>query len=151
MRKSELIFVLFLVAAVSILLFESKNYFSLAKQFPQLVGGFTLILLVLDLGIGFWKTARDKRLGKEPEPVPAPSAFQMKRWLILGVCLTAYLILLPLIGFVIATSALMLSMLWFFSIRRPLILVGYTGLTVGIIYGVFVELLYVPLPTGTLW
>ncbi len=151
MKKGELIFVLFLRMAVSILLFVSRGYYSLAKQFPQLVGGVTLIFLLWDLAVGFWKRKKEKDSGEAPEKKPGPSAFVKKRWLVLGICLTVYVLLMPTFGFLLMTALLISSLLWFFDVRKPLTIVIYTVVTVGIIYGVFAKLLYVPLPTGTIW
>lgn len=150
MKTSELVFVFILLAADSVLLFVSQDYHPLAKKLPQLVGGLIWILLAWELFIGLRKkkheTIEDREGSKD-----TPSPFVIKRWLTLGICLLGYVIFLPKVGFLIMTSLLLLSMLWFFSVRRPLTLILYTGFIVGGIYGVFAKLLYVPLPTGTWW
>jgi len=151
MKKGEMIFVLFLLMAVSILLFVSRDYYSLAKQFPQLVGGVTVIFLLWDLAVGFWKGKKERDSGEVTEKKPGPSAFVIKRWLILGISLTIYVLLMPTFGFLLVTILLIASLLWFFGVRKPLTIVIYTVVTVGTIYGVFAKVLYVPLPPGTIW
>jgi hypothetical protein len=71
--------------------------------------------------------------------------------LTLGIGLLVYVIFLPKLGFLIMTTLLILSILWFFNVRHPVTLILYTGICVGVVYGVFVKLLYVPLPAGTWW
>ena len=137
-----------LILAISLLLFVSRDYYALAKEFPQLVGGVTLILLFWEMGVGLWR--RKKEAGKKDEK-EKPSAFVIKRWLTLAISLLIYVILLPKAGFVVMTSLLLLAILWFFNVRQPLVLILYTGGIVGVIYGVFARLLYVPLPPGTWW
>ena len=150
MKTGGLIFVGALILSISVLLFVSQDYHALAKKFPQLVGGVTLMLLLWEMGIGLWnrKQEAQKKDKKEKEK---PSAFVIKRWLTLGISLLVYVILLPKAGFVVMTSLLLLSILWFFNVRQPLVLILYTGGIVGVIYGVFARLLYVPLPPGTWW
>jgi hydrogenase/urease accessory protein HupE len=150
MKTGGLVFVFLLIVAVSVLLYVSQDYHSLAKKLPQLVGGVTLILLLWEFGIGLWKKKRQADEKKESVK-DMPSPFVIKRWLTLGISLLVYVILLPRIGFLIMTSLLLVSMLWFFNVRRPLTVIIYTGVIVGVIYGVFARLLYVPLPAGTWW
>jgi len=150
MKKGGLIFTLFLFGAVSVLLYVSKDYFPLARKLPQLVGTLTLILLAWELGAGLRKRGQAARQGVVEEK-KRPSPFMIKRWLTLAVSLLAYVLLLPKLGFPVMTSLLMLAILWFFDVRKPLVLVVYTALSVGVVYGVFARLLYVPLPAGTWW
>ena len=150
MKTGGLVFNLFLFAAVSVLLYMSRDYFPLSRKLPQLVGGVTLILLAWELGLGLWKRKQAAAQGRE-QMKERPSAFVVKRWLTLAISLLAYVILLPKLGFLLMTSLLMLSILWFFNVRTPLVLVGYTAVSVGAVYVVFAKLLYVPLPAGTWW
>lgn len=133
------------------MIYESRDYFRLAKQLPQLVGGVTLFLLAWDLVVGLWKSGKKTDEADEPQPDSASNTFKIKRWLALGISLAVYVLLLPAVGFVIMTTLLILSLLWFFNVRQPVTMIAYTGATVGVIYGVFAKLLYVPLPAGTLW
>lgn len=150
MKKGGFVFSFLLFAAIAVLLFESRDYYALSRKLPQLVGGLALILLAWELGVGFWK--RKQAIAVETDPAPErPSPFKIKRWLTLGISLSAYVIFMPKLGFLLMTSLLMLSILWFFNVRHPLTLILYTGLSVGIVYGVFVKLLYVPLPAGSWW
>ncbi len=150
MKTGGLVFVFLLIVAVSVLLYVSQDYHSLAKKLPQLVGGVTLFLLVWELGVGLWKK-RQQADGKSESVKEMPSPFVIKRWLTLGISLLVYVIFLPKIGFLIMTALLLLAMLWFFDVRRPLTMILYTGIIVGVIYGVFAKLLYVPLPAGSWW
>lgn len=150
MKTGGLIFVAALILAIAVLLFVSQDYHPLAKKFPQLVGAMTLILLLWEMGDGLWKRRR-QAAQKDKEESKKPSSFVIKRWLTLGISLLVYVILLPKAGFVVMTAMLILSILWFFKVRNPLVLIFYTGGIVGVIYGVFAKLLYVPLPPGTWW
>lgn len=150
MKTGGILFGVFLMVAVSVLLFVSREYHPLAKKLPQLVGFVVLALLAWDLGISFWqKKRRENR--DEARTREKPTPFVIKRWLTLGISLTAYVLLLPRLGFLVMTSLLMISQLWFFNVRRPVVVIAYTAVTVGIIYGVFARVLYVPLPAGTWW
>ena len=150
MKTGGLVFNLFLFGAVLVLLYMSRDYFPLSRKMPQLVGGLTLMLLAWELGLGLWKrkqaAAQDSEQKKE-----WPSAFIIKRWLALAISLLVYVILLPKLGFLVMTSLMMLSILWFFNVRKPLVLVVYISVSVGVVYVVFAKLLYVPLPAGTWW
>ena len=150
MKTGGLVFNFFLFGAVSVLLFMSRDYYPMSRKLPQLVGGLALILLAWELGLGLWKRKQaDAQGGAQKKE--RPSAFVVKRWLTLAVSLLVYVILLPKLGFLVMTSLLMLSILWFFNARTPLVLVVYTALSVGVVYVVFAKLLYVPLPAGTWW
>ena len=150
MKTGGLVFNLFLFGAVLILIYVSRDYYPMSRKLPQMVGGLTLILLAWELGLGLWKRKQAAApVGEQKKD--RPNAFIVKRWLTLAVSLLVYIILLPKLGFLVMTSLLMLSILWFFNVRKPLVLVVYTGLSVGIVYGVFAKLLYVPLPAGTWW
>jgi len=150
MKTGGFIFVGALILSISVLLIVSQDYHALAKKFPQLVGGVTLILLLWEMGIGLWRRKQEADKGPKKE-AEKPSAFVIKRWLTLGISLLVYVIFLPKAGFLVMTSLLLLAILWFFNVRRPLVLILYTGGIVGVIYGVFAKLLYVPLPPGTWW
>ena len=52
MKTGGLVFLGVLILAISVLLFVSRDYYALAKEFPQLVGGVTLILLLWEMGSG---------------------------------------------------------------------------------------------------
>jgi len=150
MKTGGMIFNLFLFGAVSVLLYMSQDYYPTSRKMPQLVGGVTLILLAWELGLGFWKRKKSVKpeAGQQKE---GPGPFVIKRWLTLGISLLIYVIMLPKLGFLVMTSLLILSILWFFNVRRPLVLILYTAVSVGVVYGVFAKLLYVPLPAGTWW
>lgn len=150
MKTGGLVFNLFLFGAVSVLLYMSKDYFPLSRKLPQLVGGLALVLLAWELGLGLWKRKQAAAQGGEQKK-ERPSAFVVKRWLTLAISLLVYVILLPKLGFLLMTSLLMLSILWFFNARTPLVLVVYTAVSVGVVYVVFAKLLYVPLPAGAWW
>jgi hypothetical protein len=150
MKTGGLIFNLLLFGAISVLLYMSRDYFELSRKLPQLVGGLALILLSWELGLGLWKRKQAAAQGGEQKKERL-SAFIVKRWLTLAISLLVYVILLSKLGFLLMTSLLMLSILWFFDVRKPLVLVVYTAVSVGVVYGIFAKLLYVPLPAGTWW
>jgi len=151
-QKQEFIFVFLIFALVLFMLIVSHDYHPLAKQFPQLVAGVVLILLVWELVVMILRRGEKKEAPKKNELFEElPRKTLIKRWLAIGLSLAAYVLLLPTLGFVVMTSLLILSLLWFFEIRRPFLLLLYTGFTVGMLYMVFVKILYVPLPSGVLW
>ena len=55
MKTGALVFNLFLLGAVSVLLYVSRDYFELSRKLPQLVGAVAFILLAWELGLGVWK------------------------------------------------------------------------------------------------
>jgi hypothetical protein len=61
-----------------------------------------------------------------------------------------YVVLLPLVGYLVATPIFIALVLWLFSVRRPWLLVGVSlGFTVSVSL-IFVLFLHVRLPTGLL-
>lgn len=150
-QKHELIFVFLIFAFVLFMFLVSQGYHPMAKQFPQLVAGLILILLVWELVVMIFRRGGEKAPKKSQLFQRLPRKILIKRWLAIGLSLVVYVLLLPKLGFVVMTSLFMLSLLWFLDIKRPLLLVLYTGLTVGLLYVIFVKILLVPLPSGTLW
>ena len=150
MSNERLVFVSALFGFVLFILIISYSYDPIARDFPQLVAGVTLILLGWDLALGLWKRKKGFIVKKEQER-RLPRSVLVRRWLAVGLSLAVYVIFLPKVGFLVMTALLILSLLWFFDQRRPLTLVLYTSLTVGTLYVVFVRLMFVPLPHGTWW
>jgi len=150
MKKDRLLFVALLFVFMLILLILSQGYHPVARQLPRLVCLVTLVLLGYDLLAGL--------VGRSPEPAKKspgieklPRPVLVKRWITIITGLLSYVVFLPHLGFLVMTSLFILVLLWVFNERRASVLVLYTGLTVGILYLVFIKLFFVPLPMGDLW
>lgn len=64
---------------------------------------------------------------------------------------TAYLLLLPVLGFIVSTVLLNLGLLLLFRVRSPLMLAVFPPVMTAAVYLLFQRLLYVPLPRGLLF
>jgi putative tricarboxylic transport membrane protein len=142
-----------IVLAISILFyFNTKTLAAPADIFPKVVIGFffglgTLLLL---------KTIFFKKYGKETEDEKESeeAVDQKRRWVSI-VCLLAYIIIFPIVGFYV-TSAIFLTLISVYLRGEKQGFIGYlkpfmiSCIVMVILYGTFNVFLKVPIPTGLL-
>ncbi len=140
------------ILGIFLIVFAACVY-AAAQQLPSV----TTNLPVVDSG--FFPTALSWLLGIlgawiffEKGPQPGASSTDSLRRALPRVCLTlgllaVYVAAIPKIGFEIATGLFLAVSMWLLGMRRPGWLVALPVLMPLAIYGLFVKLMYVPLPS----
>jgi len=106
--------------------------------FPILVAIALIVLVLLML----W----ENRTTTDNKPVVDIKSPDFHRAVFVVLALVAYIILLPLLGFLIATPLGLLGIMLIVNRQAVLMKLLATGLATGALYGVFHTLLQVPLP-----
>ena len=71
--------------------------------------------------------------------------------LYISLLMLVYSLALPLVGFLISTGVLLLGGIYLMGYRRHILAFTVTGIILGVMYGVFIRVLSVPLPMGTMF
>ena len=62
----------------------------------------------------------------------------------------AYIVIMPLIGFVVTTALFLAALAYYLGLRKPVPLLSFTAVYVAVVYGIFVAWLNIRLPAGLL-
>jgi hypothetical protein len=65
--------------------------------------------------------------------------------------MTSYILLIPFLGYMLASLLYMPAAMWLLKYRRPVVIVALTAGWLAFSEFVFRQMLYVDLPTGVLW
>ena len=130
---------------------QIENYKNVGAEFwPQKI----LILLIILMGyiliVKIMEFARERKNAPSAMDRLTPEFINGSlRFLAALAIMVAYVYMLKLVGFIIASPLLVAGMILFISPeRKKLIPAGVAGITV-VVYVVFVKLLMIPLPRGT--
>lgn len=134
-------------------LVQAKEFPERAALFPYLILGLILFFSVLLLINGIRKTTMRKK------NIDVPSAddeerltFEMiKMPVLLLVTVTAYVVLINILGFFVSTALFMIGILYLLKLRSLKTYVLTISFMLLFIYLLFVKLLHVFLPTGLLF
>ena len=145
------IFPVILLIFVSVLLVESLSYPARNKQFPQLIGGITLILLVLEIASKIIKTVAKAKDSKETA-VEAPEEIRTRRkkFATLSIAMGGYVGLIFVIGH-FASSVVFLLVTPFITglnlkkdYLKVLIMVAIMTLVVYLLFVRFLQVRFIP-------
>lgn len=109
--------------------------------------GYPRVLATLLLLLGIWNViadVRDRALGDEPDPEYGRLvAWRVVVFIVLvGLCIW----LVTPIGFYPAAGLMIIGGLWILGVRKPVLLIGFPLVLVGLGYVLFTMLLGLPLP-----
>lgn len=124
--------------------YASGTPISNAALYPRLLAGLLLVLLAMQV-VSDLRSDREKAPG---EPAAAPDRSGQTIYAALG--MVAYVALLPVLGFLLATTVFVLALLLVLGDRKPVTLIALSlGITLGCL-AVFQGLFNVNLPRGLL-
>lgn len=136
--------VLAIIACISIfMLVSSRDLRLLGRLFPQLIAGLTLLMCLVQGFLLLRKNGQPAAGGKKKKP-----ANNLKNHYSVVVIGFVYLILLPFVGFILTTIALLVAVPRYLGYTNNKVVWTIALLSTGIFYYVFKTLFYVPLPQG---
>lgn len=148
-RPGELVFALLIVVFSVGALWQSYSISGFSGKttpgvFPMIASGVMVISGVVVL-------MSATQLPAPPEGAPGFLAeiLTLRHMVVIGLVL-AYVLLMPLIGFVASSAVFLFCSFQFLWRKNPLLMLALTGVTLAIIYVVFREVFQVVLPQGIL-
>ena len=148
-RPGELVFALLIVVFSVAALWQSYSISGFSGKttpgvFPMIASGVMVISGVVVL-------MSATQLPTPPEGTPGFLAeiLTLRHMVVIGLVL-AYVLLMPLIGFVASSAVFLFCSFQFLWRKNPLLMLALTGVTLVIIYVVFREVFQVVLPQGIL-
>ena len=148
-RPGELVFALLIVVFSVAALWQSYSISGFSGKttpgvFPMIASGVMVISGVVVL-------MSATQLPAPPEGAPGFLAeiLTQRHMVVIGLVL-AYVLLMPLIGFVASSAVFLFCSFQFLWRKNPLLMLALTGVTLVIIYVVFREVFQVVLPQGIL-
>jgi|TARA_Y100000385_G_scaffold92983_1_gene96010 hypothetical protein len=148
-RPGELVFALLIVVFSVAALWQSYSISGFSGKttpgvFPMIASGVMVISGVVVL-------MSATQLPAPPEGAPGFLAeiLTLRHMVVIGLVL-AYVLLMPLIGFVASSAVFLFCSFQFLWRKNPLLMLALTGVTLVIIYVVFREVFQVVLPQGIL-
>ena len=148
-RPGELVFALLIVVFSVAALWQSYSISGFSGKttpgvFPMIASGVMVISGVVVL-------MSATQLPTPPEGAPGFLAeiLTLRHIVVIGLVL-AYVLLMPLIGFVASSAVFLFCSFQFLWRKNPLLMLALTGVTLVIIYVVFREVFQVVLPQGIL-
>ena len=121
-----------------------------AIRYPFVVTCVAVIFIVWNLALSVVQFRRKLREeGDEGVAVDLSFGMSGRKWIVVGVTIL-YLLLLPVVGYLVMTTLYIVGLCLLLGIRSPVIITFYTVILVGVLYGIFGMWLHVSLPTGFL-
>jgi putative tricarboxylic transport membrane protein len=155
MKKGEIIFCVGCIVFFGFMLFETFEL--LGQGRPGEVGSglwpFAALLVCLVLSILMLLSNLRAAKSAEPSPELSPEALAEKRRARTTVglsiaCFLAYIVVMPLVGFVLATFFYILAFAFILGERRGWVLLGSPPVITAVIMGVFAKFITIPFPKG---
>ena len=148
--RGDLIIALSLVPVLLIFISQLGGITPVARKYPLVVitGSFIMIAIVSIQAIyQSRKVASEAEQQSETPQKPSSTL----RIVVYSVSILAYVLLLDLVGYFIATIAFMVFSLMFQKMNRKILLVAFPLIFSVILYLIFSKLLYVTLPNGLIF
>ncbi len=134
--------VLGIIACLSIfMLVSSRDFRTLGKLFPQIISGLALVMCIVQAYLTKTKS------GEPPKKSKKPANNLKNHYAVVGIGVL-YLILLPFLGFILASIAMLVSVPLFLGYRNQKVIWSIAIISTCVFYYVFKTLFYVPLPQG---
>lgn len=155
MKKGEIIFCVGCIAFFGFMLFETFEL--LGQGRPGEVGSglwpFAALLACLVLSILMLLSNLRAAKSAEAAPAQSPEALAEKKRARITValsiaCFLAYIVVMPLIGFILATFFYILVFAFVLGERRRWVLFGSPPAITAVIMGVFAKFITIPFPKG---
>lgn len=148
-RPGELVFALLIVVFSVAAFWQSYGISGFSGKttpgvFPMIASGVMVMSGVVIL-------ISATRLPAPPEGSPGflAEVLTLRHMVVIGLVL-AYVLLMPLVGFVASSAVFLFCAFQFLWRKNPLLMLALTGVTLVIIYVIFREVFQVVLPQGTL-
>ena len=130
-------------------------YWASARTLPAASGTWSNVLLMLLVPLFIWnfinsviefrKTVRSDK--PESEKWNCTLGLSKSKIVVVIVALV-YVLMLPILGFVIATLIFLAGLAFFLGIRKPIRIIAFSVVYTVVLYAIFVEWLSVALPKG---
>ena len=155
MKKGEIIFCVGCIVFFGFMLFETFEL--LGQGRPGEVGSglwpFVSLLVCLVLSILLLLSNLRAAKSAEPSPERSPEALAEKRRARTTVglsiaCFLAYIVVIPVVGFILATFFYILAFAFILGERRRWVLLGSPPVITAVIMGVFAKFITIPFPKG---
>ncbi|NNE89656.1 MAG: tripartite tricarboxylate transporter TctB family protein [Silicimonas sp.] len=148
-RPGELVFALLIVVFSVAAFWQSYGISGFSGKTTP--GVFPMIASSVMVISGFVILISATRLPAPPKGAPGflAEVLTLRHMVVIGLVL-AYVLLMPLIGFVASSAVFLFCAFQFLWRKNPLLMLALTGVTLVIIYVVFREVFQVVLPQGTL-
>jgi putative tricarboxylic transport membrane protein len=155
MKKGEIIFCVGCIVFFGFMLFETFEL--LGQGRPGEVGSglwpFVSLLVCLVLSIMLLlSNLRAARSAAAPEaPTPETAAERRRARTTVGLsiaCFLAYIVVIPVVGFILATFFYILAFAFILGERRRWVLLGSPPVITAVIMGVFAKFITIPFPKG---
>ena len=148
-RPGELVFALLIVVFSVGALWQSYSISGFSGKttpgvFPMIASGVMVIS-----GVVVLMSATQRPAPPEGAPGFLAEILTLRHMVVIGLVL-AYVLLMPLIGFVASSAVFLFCSFQFLWRKNPLLMLALTGVTLVIIYVVFREVFQVVLPQGIL-
>ena len=118
---------------------------------PLLSLGVTTILSLIWLIGNLRRYSREKKEAVEERPAPETVAVKragQKKIALCSLCLLAYIIITPLIGFILSTVLFILTFVLALEEKRRLVLIISPPLITAVVFLIFAKFIMMPLPKG---
>lgn len=138
---------------IEVLGYSKKNQYLIKPVFIAMV---ILFLINTVTDVLEWKKEQRQIQGAEKGDVRRPSVMEAEekrtllRSLLVVLSMAAYIIVMPYLGFVISTVALVVFLLALMQVRQPLPMILLPLILTGILFAAFKIGLHIPLPAGFL-
>jgi putative tricarboxylic transport membrane protein len=157
MKKGEIVLSAVCLVFFSFMFYESLELRGVGRYgevgsgfWPLLSLGFSVILSLAWLITNLRKYSREKqKTGETPAPENAAEAWSRRKKVGLSlVCLLCYIIIIPLIGFLLSTVLFILAFILALDERRKTVLIISPLLITAAVIVVFAKFITMPLPKG---
>lgn len=158
MKKGEIFLSAVCLAFFSFMLYEALELRGVGRFgevgsgfWPILSLGVSTILSLIWLITNLRKYSREK--GKGTEAPPAPEAMvevwrRRRKIAVCSICLLAYIIIMPWIGFILSTILFILAFVLALEEKRKLVLMISPLMITAVIIIIFAKFITIPLPRG---
>lgn len=144
------IFTLFSIVFIVLYWMQAASLPRTAIRYPFVVTCVAVVFIVWNLALSVVQFRRKLREeGEEGVAVNLFFGLTRLRWIVIGATLL-YVLLIPVVGYVVTTTVYMAGLCLLLGIRKPVTVTLYTVILVGLLYAIFGLWLRVSLPAGFL-
>ena len=155
MKKGEIIFAAGCIVFFGVMLFETFDLLGQGRPGEVGSGFWPFAALIISLVLSVLLLLSNLRTVKSAEPAPmqSPEAQAEKKRARITValsiaCFLAYIVVMPLVGFILATLFYILVFAFVLGERRRWVLLGSPPVITAVIMGVFAKFITIPFPKG---
>lgn len=123
--------------------------------------GFQNILLVVPVSVLIvfvgaliiYRDLKKEKSNQDSTDRKPPTVSSVKKEIFVFALVATYLVVFEKLGFILSTFLFFIAILWLLGVRKPVVVLFFSGVSTFVLQLVFSNILQVPLPTGffTLW